>query len=137
MTVAHRLRSGLIRAAIVTIVLLLITVGFYSPAYAGPPANNYYAITVSSSNDTASGGSACTLRDAIGIVNAGTTSGTVNGCVITTTGSPSGLTYVLTLPSYTYTLNGSELIVAANISYLVGQGAANTVLQANAAANTA
>jgi len=112
---------------------------------ADAPVNNYYRIAVTSSqyigaaDDAASGASSCTLRDALGIVNAGTISGTVNGCEITSVGAPAGNIYVVNLPTggYTYTLNGSELQINANTVYMVGADRNNTIIQANAAPNVA
>ena len=102
---------------------------------ADAPVNNYYRIAVTSSqyigaaDDAASGASSCTLRDALGIVNAGTISGTVNGCEITAVGAPAGNIYVVNLPTggYTYTLNGAELQINANTVYVVGADRNNTI----------
>lgn len=118
------------------------------PAYQ-PPTNNVYVIHAGAyvdintpigaspglADDVGSGAADCTLRDALGIVNAGTTSGTVNGCTITTVGAPAGNIYRINLPTggYTYTLapaNG-ELLTSANTVYIVGDTAANTIIQAN------
>jgi hypothetical protein len=113
---------------------------------ADAPVNNYYRIAASSSqyisaaDDAASGaGPECTLRDALGIVNAGNTTGTINGCQIAAVGAPASHVYVINLPTggYTYTLNGSQLDISANTVYLVGDSRDNTIIQANAAPNTA
>ena len=113
------------------------------PAYQ-PPTNDVYVIhagvyvdintPIGAADDADSDAANCTLRDAIGIVNAGTTSGTVNGCTITTVGAPAAR-YRINLPTggYTYTLapaNG-ELLTAANGVYIVGDTAANAIIQAS------
>ncbi len=111
-----------------------------------PPITKYYRIAAASSlfistaNDSASGsGPECTLRDALDIVNAGTTAGSVNGCVITTVGTPTSAMYVINLPTggYTYTLNGSEMQINANTVYIVGVDENKTAIQANTAPGTA
>lgn len=106
-------------------------------AAAAPPATNYYQIgltaavgsTIGTADDSASGGTSCTLRDAAGIASAGTTSGTVNGCVITQVGA--GGPYVIRLPkgTYTYTLASGEIGITATDVYIEGSKTTNSIIQ--------
>ncbi|MBN1815166.1 MAG: hypothetical protein JXA14_25260 [Anaerolineae bacterium] len=79
----------------------------------------------------------CTLREAIGIANAGGT-GTHFGCTVVQTGSGSPLTYHINLPKgkYTYTLTGAaaednnasgDLDITANVT-ITGWGAGGSII---------
>jgi hypothetical protein len=81
----------------------------------------------------------CTLREAIGIANAGGT-GTHFGCTVIQTGSGSPLTYQINLPNpkggYTYTLTGAagedsnasgDLDITTNVD-ITGPGAGTTII---------
>jgi hypothetical protein len=152
-TMARALAKG-IRLLVVVALLAGFAVALQTAAPAvragptyQPPTNNVYVIHAGAyvdintpigtspgpADDVGSGAANCTLRDALGIVNAGTTSGTVNGCTITQVGAPAGNIYRINLPigGYTYTLNGAELLTTANTVYIVGDTAANTVIQAS------
>ena len=153
-TIARTLARGTLLFVVATLLAVLaVALQTAAPAVrAGPayqpPTNNVYVIHAGAyvdintpigaspgpADDVNSGAANCTLRDAIGIVNAGATSGTVNGCTITTVGAPAGNIYRINLPigGYTYTLNGAELLTTANTVYIVGDTAANTIIQANA-----
>lgn len=116
-----------------TIALLII---FPLPRLiAAPPASNYYEINIDEIQDTQPT-SGCTLREALGIANtSGTTS--ANQCAVTQIGSASS-TYVINMPSFTYTLNpitptGGDLDITANTVYMVGN---NTIIQASSVAPT-
>jgi uncharacterized repeat protein (TIGR01451 family)/CSLREA domain-containing protein len=111
-----------------------------SPALALPPAADYFQINVdpiaTPADDADSGaGGACTLRDAIAAANASAPAGLhADGCTVTAVG-PATTDYVILIPgSYTYTLNGAELLVALTPGdnlYLVGASAASSIIQAD------
>ena len=101
------------------------------------PAATTRTIAVSSADDDASGGTSCTLRDAIGAANMGAT-GSFNGCTISESGSGAPTDYVLNLPAlaYTYTLTGTadedgnatgDLDILVNVT-INGESAATTIL---------
>lgn len=116
-------------------------------APSAPPVTDYYLIAVGTNpgdsinpnDDTDSGGTLCTLRDALNIVNASTTSGPVSGCAITLIGvAPANPVYVINLPtgSYTFTLTDpfsgglGELDINSNEVYVVGDSPSNSIIQA-------
>jgi LPXTG-motif cell wall-anchored protein len=113
-----------------------------SPAYQ-PPVTDYYRVdsgvstTIEAADDSASGpGGVCTLRDAISAVNAGAGPGVhADGCTVSAVGTPAANVYVIFLPTggYTYTLDpaNDELLTTANTVYIVGDTAANTIIQAS------
>jgi hypothetical protein len=134
-----RLQHRLIRfcLGLLTAGGLLVLIAAPRLTRAAPPVTDYYQITVTADDDNLSGaGAECTLRDALGIVNASGTA-SASGCTVTTVGTPALNVYVLDLPSYTYTLNGSELLISANTVYVVGDGMSNTILRAAATSGTA
>jgi hypothetical protein len=124
----------------------LLFLGLLNPAISVKAIpSSYYLIAIgttagsqiSGSDDIASGGSSCTLRDALGIVNASGTSPS-HGCNVTPINSPGSLVYVINLPaSYTYTLNNASLPITARAVTIVGQGKSNTIIQAKSTPNTA
>jgi len=79
----------------------------------------------------------CTLREAIDVANYGWGAGThFNGCTVTESGSGDPTTYVMNLPSYTYTLSGAagdnnnwtgDIDVAADVT-INGAGADSTYI---------
>jgi LPXTG-site transpeptidase (sortase) family protein len=89
-------------------------------------------LVVNNNGDTVvSGDGNCTLREAIN--NANTNSDTTGGdCT-----AGSGADTITFNANYTITLVGSQLPVVSSVITITGNGAANTIIQANAAANTA
>ncbi|MFB0536151.1 MAG: hypothetical protein ACETWR_14340, partial [Anaerolineae bacterium] len=146
-TFAHTLTRGLGLLVMAALLAGWATSAVQAGPTYQPPTNNVYVIHAGAyvdintpigasplaADDADSDAANCTLRDALGIVNAGTTGGTVNGCTITTVGAPAANIYRINLPTggYTYTLNGRELLTSANTVYIVGDTAANTIIQAS------
>jgi len=85
-------------------------------------------ITVNTYTDENNTGANCSLREAITAAN---TNGTYGGCP-----AGSGAEDIITLPAGTYTLTGELPTVTSTIT-INGNGAATTIVQANAAQNTA
>ncbi len=91
---------------------------------AAPPNSNYIEITIDPIQDNASE-SGCTLREALNIANAGGTSD-VDDCTLTAVGALT-TTYVINMPTFTYTLDNGDLDITANTVHLVGN---ETIIQA-------
>ena len=76
---------------------------------------------------------ACSLRNALAIVNSGQTIPTAD-CDVTAVGRPivGSPVYVINLPigGYVYTLNRSELSISANTVHIVGDHSDTTIIQA-------
>jgi hypothetical protein len=82
-------------------------------------------------------GNGCTLREAIDLANAGSGAGTyANQCIVTEKGLGGPYTYVINVPSYTYTLTGAsgeddnasgDLDIEANVT-IIGEGAIKTAV---------
>src|SRR5262245_28024422 len=128
------------QTAVVSLFLLALLPVAVSPALAAPPGTDYFEINVdpiaTPADDANSGaGGACTLRDAISAANSSAAAGVhADGCTVTAVGTPT-TAYVINIPgSYTYTLNGAELLVAMTAGdslYLVGASAASSIIQAD------
>jgi hypothetical protein len=98
-------------------------------------------IDVDSVKDS-SPGDGCTLREAIDLANVGASAGPhANQCVVTEKGLGAPYTYVINVPSYTYTLKGAsgedgnvggDLDIEANV-IIVGEGAAKTIIDGDGA----
>ena len=102
---------------------------FTTPVYASVGNN----ITVNSNLDTVAEDGLCTLREAITSANLGTASGVTAGeCAAAA--SPVTITFA---GNYTITLASSLPSPEINDLSIIGNGAANTLIQANAAPNTA
>lgn len=143
------LRFRLFVACVPTALLMFYAMAGASLLHAVPPVDDYYVIaigtnpsdTIGAADDPASGGASCTLRDALEIVSAGTLVGPVTGCDITLVGAaPADTTYVINLPSGGYTYTIGDMIVGAldinfNTVHVIGDTAANTIIQAFAVAN--
>ncbi len=96
----------------------------FTPAYA---AN----ITVDTSADENNTGASCSLREAIIAAN---TDAAYGGCLA---GSGSGTDTIAFADNYTITLSlGSQLPLVTTTISIKGNGATNTIVRANAAANT-
>ncbi|MBV6393172.1 MAG: hypothetical protein KPEEDBHJ_02408 [Anaerolineales bacterium] len=102
--------------------LSLTTLGI-QPAYAA-------SLTVNSADDTVGNDSACTLREAITNANNDDQSGSTD-CA-----AGSGADVITFAANYTITL-GSQLPAVTSQITITGNGAANTIVQANAAPNVA
>ena len=74
----------------------------------------------------------CTLREAITAANSDTASGATAGECAAGAGADS-ITFAA---DYTITLDGSQLPVVTSEMTITGNGAANTIIQANAAPDT-
>lgn len=128
---------------------LLIIVYFFgfsaeSVSASGTVPADYYLIaigttagsTIGNVDDTASGVIACTLRDAAGIVTAGTVAGSVNGCNITAIGAPIALNpvYVINYPAnLVYTIDmvtpRDEISIAFNPVHIIGTDPTTDIIQ--------
>ncbi len=98
----------------------------FTPAYAA-------GIVVNSNADTVANDGTCTLREAITAANTNTASGAAIGeCT-----AGAGADTITFTADYTITLLGSQLPTVTTDITINGNGAANTIIQANAAANTA
>ncbi len=99
----------------------------FTPAYAAG------SISVNSNLDTIANDGKCTLREAITSANTDTASGGAGGeCA-----AGSGADTITFAANYTITLVGSQLPAVTTAIIIHGSGAANTIIQANAIANTA
>ncbi|NJN79653.1 MAG: CSLREA domain-containing protein [Anaerolineales bacterium] len=103
---------------------LLITSVGVQPAYAA-------ALTVTSNADTVANDGFCTLREAIINANNDNQSGSTD-CV-----AGVGADTITFAADYTITLVGSQLPAVTSTVTINGNGVANTIIQANAAPNTA
>ena len=114
--------------------LLLALIGA-APLPAAHAATTY-TIDVDAVKDSTPG-NGCTLREAIDLANAGAGAGNyLNQCSVTEKGLGTPYTYVINLPSYTYTLSGAsgengnasgDLDIAANVT-IMGQSATETII---------
>ena len=108
--------------------LLLSLVGSFANVTPAQAAG----ILVNSNTDTVANDSFCTLREAITAANSDTTSGAADGeCA-----AGNGTDAITFAADYTITLN-DQLPSVTTVITITGNGAANTIVQANAAANTA
>jgi CSLREA domain-containing protein len=97
------------------------------------PAHAAGIIVVNSDADTVADDGFCTLREAITAANSDTASGATAGeCA-----AGSGADTITFAANYTITLVGSQLPAVTSEMTITGNGAANTIIQANAAPNTA
>jgi hypothetical protein len=98
----------------------------------GGDSNEAEGTTISSVDDNARL-NACSLRNALQIVNAGQLTTTAD-CDVTASGrpNPSVPVYVINLPigGFIYTLNQSELSISANTVHIIGDDSDNTIIQA-------
>ncbi|NDJ53300.1 MAG: hypothetical protein GYB68_09485 [Chloroflexi bacterium] len=136
-------------------VILLTALGFFAGAHPGLgsapplpvsapasqlPLTNYFEITPLSGDDAASGGTACTFRDALRLANTDATVGGL-GCTVVPVGSPSiaaGSPFVIRIlpTAITYTLNGTQLEInnqgGDNRIFVTASSAGGPTLQAAA-----
>ena len=115
-----RLITALVFGLVLSLSLLLALT--HSPAYAA-------GITVTTDADSDADDGDCTLREAIEAANTDTA---YNGC-----SAGSGADTITFADDYTITLNGNQLTVITSTIAIIGNGPANTILQANAAPDTA
>ncbi|MDD2921421.1 MAG: choice-of-anchor Q domain-containing protein, partial [Anaerolineales bacterium] len=108
---------------------LIGSVVFVAPVYAAP----VYAvgIAVDSNADTVANDGACTLREAILNANLDSQLGSTD-CA-----SGSGKDTITFAANYTITLVGSQLPAVTSVIIINGNGAANTIIEANAVPSTA
>jgi CSLREA domain-containing protein len=100
---------------------------------AGPWPVAAASIVVTSDADTVANDGLCTLREATIAANTDTASGTAGGeCA-----AGSGADTITFAANSTITLAGSQLPAVTTEMTITGNGAANTIIQANAAAGTA
>jgi CSLREA domain-containing protein len=90
-------------------------------------------IVVNSAADVVADDGQCTLREAIIAANSDTASGATAGECAAGSGSDT-ITFA---DDYVITLDGSQLPVVTSVITIIGNGPANTIIQANAAPNTA
>ncbi len=110
---------------------LLAALVLFVFAMAVRPAAAAGIVVNSAADNTTAGDSFCTLREAIN--NANSDSDTTGGdCT-----AGSGADAITFAADYTITLAGSQLPAVTTEMTITGNGAANTIIQANAAANTA
>lgn len=119
-------RSAIIRNIFT---LFAILISFIGSTITVTPARAA-SILVNSNADTVANDGICTLREAITSANNNASSGAAAGeCA-----AGFGADVISFAGNYTITLGGSELVVGSPIT-INGKGAANTIIQANAAPN--
>ena len=127
---------------------LMLMLALLSVSLVVMPVPKVYAATTRTINvdnvpDSDTSTTKCTLREAIEAANDGDGAGTnAAGCTITESGSGTPVSYVLNLPSYTYTIEtgGSheeynadgDLDIKNNVT-INGAGVGNTILDGNGA----
>ncbi|GER79730.1 MAG: CSLREA domain-containing protein [Anaerolineales bacterium] len=115
------------------VLLSLTTILSLTLPWAGgvQPARAAGVIVVDSADDSVTADGACTLREAIINANNDNQSGSID-CA-----AGSGADVITFAGNYTITLVGSQLPAVTSQITITGNGAANTIVQADAAPNTA
>jgi len=125
---ANKSSSHMFSVLFAVISLLALTFGAVgvTPAYATTGAS----LIVNTATDENASNSNCSLREAIIAAN---TNANYNGCTGTGTYGADTITFVASLNGTPITLIGSQLPAVTTVITITGNGAANTIVQANAA----